>query len=143
MPNYSDLLEQRTALQSKKSLAFSNGESKEVIHDLQQQIDALSILIRSYNFDETPTQLLSEPEWYVQDDFIPVVKPPLGEMSYENFYSWNRDKIMKQITAQLISIDVPIGVYAIFKNAVLQSDEYIMKHYYQLYLEGKVWIMHK
>jgi hypothetical protein len=25
----------------------------------------------------------------------------------------------------------------------LQSDEYIMKHYYQLYLEGKVWIMHK
>jgi hypothetical protein len=59
-------------------------------------------------------------------------------MSYENFYSWNRDKIMKQITAQLISIEVPIGVYAIFKNAVLQSDEYIMKHYYQLYLEGKV-----
>lgn len=133
MHSYSDLLEQRTALQSKKSLAFSNCESKEVIHDLQQQIDALSILIRSYNFDETPTQLLSEPEWYVQDDFIPVVKPTLGKMSYENFYSWNRDKIMKQITAQLISIEVPIGVYAIFKNAVVKSEDYIMKHHYNIY----------
>lgn len=138
MHSYSDLLEQRTDLQSKKSLAFSNGESKEVIHDLQQQIDALSILIRSYNFDETPTQLLSEPEeGATHNDETILHKPEIIPLSYNDFVKYKHDSIISYITAQLVSIEVPIGVYAIFKNAVVQSDEYIMKHYYQLYLEGK------
>ena len=144
MHNYSNLLEQRTTLQSKKQLAFSNGESKEVIHDLQQQIDALSIEIRSYNLDETPTQLLSEPEEVAtNDDSAILPKPEVIPLSYDDFVNYKHDSIISYITTQLASIEVPIGVYAIFKNAVVQSDEYIMKHYYQLYLEGKQWIMHK
>ena len=34
---------------------------------------------------------------------------------------------------QLNAINVPIGVYAIFKNAVVQSEDYIMKHHYNIY----------
>lgn len=138
MHNYSNLLEQRTALQSRKHLAFSKGEKKEVI-DLQQEIDAsLSIKIRSYNLDETPTQLLSEPEEVVtNDDSAILPKPEVIPLSYDYFVKYKHDSIISYITTQLASIEVPIGVYAILKNAVMQSDEYIMKHYYQLYLEGK------
>lgn len=134
MHNYSDLLEQRTSLKAMKETMF-NLNPKEDFSKIDKSIYDLSVKIRSYNLDETPTQLLSEPENIVQDDFIPVAKPPLMPLSYENFYSYNRDKIMKQITAQLIDIQVPLGVYAIFKNTVIKSDEYIMKHYYQLYLK--------
>lgn len=134
MHNYSDLLEQRTSLKAMKETMF-NLNPKEDFSKIDKSIYDLSVKIRSYNLDETPTQLLSEPENIVQDDFIPVAKPPLMPLSYENFYSWNRDKIMKQITTQLIDIQVPLGVYAIFKNTVIKSDEYIMKHYYKLYLK--------
>lgn len=134
MHNYSDLLEQRTSLKAMKETMF-NLNPKEDFSKIDKSIYDLSVKIRSYNLDETPTQLLSEPENIVPDDFIPVAKPPLMPLSYENFYSWNRDKIIKQITTQLIDIQVPLGVYAIFKNTVIKSDEYIMKHYYQLYLK--------
>lgn len=126
MHNYSDLLEQRTTLEAQKQLAFSNKESKEVIHELQQRIDELSILIRTYNFDESPTKLLSEPENIVQ-------KPKLLPISYEDFVEFYKDNIVESITEQLNAINVPIGVYAIFKNTVVESEDYIMKHHYNIY----------
>lgn len=134
MHNYSDLLEQRTVLQSEKQLAFLNKEPKEAIHELQQKINILSILIRTYNFDETPTKLLSEPENIVTADCSAVLpKPAIIPLSYDDFVKYKHDSIISYITAQLTSIEVPIGVYAIFKNTVVQSDEYIMKHHYNIY----------
>lgn len=126
MHNYSDLLEQRTTLEAQKQLAFSNKESKEVIDELQQRIDELSILIRTYNFDESPTKLLSEP-----GNIVP--KPKLLPISYEDFVEFYKNNIVESITEQLNAINVPIGVYAIFKNTVLESEDYIMKHHYNIY----------
>lgn len=126
MHNYSDLLEQRTTLEAQKQLAFSNKESKEVINRLQQKIDELSILIRTYNFDESPTKLLSEPE-----NIVP--KPKLPSISYEDFVEFYKNNIVESITEQLNAINVPIGVYAIFKNTVVESEDYIMKHHYNIY----------
>ena len=132
--NYKDLLEQRTALKSMKESIFRLNP-KEDFSKINKSISNLSIKIREYQIDDSPTILLSEPENMVPLDFIPIQKPKLYAMSYDNFYRWNRDKIIKEITAELIDINVPLGVFAMFKNSVVQSDEYIMKHYYQQYIK--------
>lgn len=132
--NYKDLLEQRTSLQSMKEFMFRLNPQED-FSKIDKSISDLSIKIREYQIDDSPTILLSEPENIVPFDFIPIPKPKLGAMSYDNFYSFNKDKIIKEITAELIDINVPLGVYAMFKNSVVQSDEYIMKHYYNQYLK--------
>lgn len=136
MHNYSDLLEQRTTLKAMKETMFTLNPKAD-FSKIDKSIYDLSVKIRSYSFDETPTQLLSEPEDIVPDDFVPIEAPAVIPLSYDDFVKYKHDSIIKVIISQLTSIEVPIGVYAIFKNAVVQSDEYIMKHYYQLYLEGK------
>lgn len=132
--NYKDLLEQRASIKSMKESMFILNP-KEDFSKINKSISDLSIKIREYQIDETPTILLLEPEDVVPFDFVPIPKPKLGVMSYDNFYSWNKDSIIKEITDELININVPLGVYAMFKNSVVQSDEYIMKHHYQLYLK--------
>lgn len=132
--NYKDLLEQRASLKSMKEFMFRLNPQED-LSKIDKSISDLSIKIREYQIDDSPTILLSEPENIVPFDFIPIPKPKLGAMSYDNFYSFNKDKIIKEITAELIDINVPLGVYAMFKNSVVQSDEYIMKHYYNQYLK--------
>ena len=146
MHKYVDLLEQRTALKATKEQMFRLNP-KEDFSKIDKSISDLSIKIREYQIDDSPTILLSEPENVVPFDFIPITKPKLGVMSYDNFYSFNKDKIIKEITAELIDINVPIDVYAIFKNTVIKSEDYIMKHHYNIYCseveQGNQWIMHK
>lgn len=130
--NYKDLLEQRASLKSMKESMFRLNQ-KEDFSKIDKSISDLSIKIREYQIDDSPTILLLEPENIVTFDFVPIPKPKLGAMSYDNFYRLNRDKIIKEITSKLIDINVPLGVYAMFKNSVVQSDEYIMKHHYNIY----------
>ena len=130
--NYKDLLEQRASLKSMKESMFRLNP-KEDFSKINKSISDLSIKIREYQIDDSPTILLSEPENVVPFDFIPIQKPKLGAMSYDNFYSFNKDKIIKEITDELININVPLGVYAMFKNTVVKSEDYIMKHHYNIY----------
>ena len=81
--------------------------------------------IRSLEPDETPTIML--------DDVNFVEKPKILPLAYEDFVEFFKDDLIESITEQLNAINVPIGVYAIFRNAVVQSENYIMKHHYNIY----------
>ena len=138
MLKYTDLLEQRTSIKAIKETMFKLGYEIKSIALIDEEISRLSIAIRSFNhddIDESPTQLLSEPENIVPADFIPVEKPPVAPLTYDRFYFYHKDKIMKSITSRIIDVQVPLGVYAMFKNSIIQSKDYIMKHHYQLYLK--------
>ena len=139
MSKYTDLLENRTALKAMKESMFKLGYSNDKLHLLTDKIKQLSIEIRSWEPDETPTIML--------DDVNFVEKPKLLPLAYEDFVEFFKDDLIESITEQLNAINVPIGVYAIFKNTVVKSEDYIMKHHYNIYCseveQGNQWIMHK
>ena len=141
MSKYTDLLEHRARLKSIKETMYQQlGYSKENLELVTEQINKLSIEIRSLEPDETPTIIL---------DSIPAanIKPKITPLDYKTFYEFYKDTVVASITEQLSAINVPIGVYAIFKNAVIQSEDYIMKHHYNIYCseieESNQWIIHK
>ena len=141
MPKYIDLLEQRTALKATKEQMFKLGYQKEDLDKIDKQINQLSIDIRSLEPDEYQTIII------VSDNFIPIMTTKITPLDYEAFYEFYKDTIINSINEQLNKIQVPIGVYAIFKNAVLQSEDYIMKHQYNIYCnkveESNQWTIHK
>ena len=124
MHNYIDLLEQKTALKAEKERLFKLIGKKKDIEKIDKQINKLSIEIRSL-----------EPEvdnsWFPDIDY--VKKPPITPLDYKTFCEFYKDNLIEYINFQLNSIDVPIGVYAIFKNTVIKSEDYIMKHHYNIY----------
>ena len=126
MSKYTDLLEHRSKLKSIKETMYQLGYSKENLELVTKQINKLSIEIRSLEPDETPTIII---------DDIPItnIKPKLLPLDYKTFCEFYKDTVMESITDVLNKIQVPIGVYAIFKNAVVQSEHYIMKHHYNIY----------
>ena len=139
MSNYADLLENRTELKAMKESMFKLGYSNDKLQLLTDKINQLSMEIRSLEPDETPTIML--------DDVNFVEKPKILPLAYEDFVKLYKDTTIHLITEQLNAINVPIGVYAIFKNAVVKSEDYIMKHHYNIYcseveLRNK-WIIHK
>ena len=140
MSKYTDLLEHRARLKSIKETMYQLGYSKENLELLTEQINKLSIEIRSLEPDETPTIIL---------DDVPItnIKPKITPLDYETFCEFYKDTVLASITEQLNAIQVPIGVYAIFKNAVIQSEDYIMKHHYNIYCseveQSNQWIIHK
>ena len=140
MSKYIDLLEHRARLKSIKEKMYQLGYSKENLELLTEQINKLSIQIRSLEPDETPTIII---------DDIPItnIKPKITPLDYETFCEFYKDTVLASITEQLNAINVPIGVYAIFRNTVVKSEDYIMKHHYNIYcseveLRNK-WIIHK
>ena len=139
MPKYTDLLEHRAQFKSIKETMYRLGYSKENLELLTEQINKLSIEIRSLEPDETPTIML--------DDVNFVKKPKILPLAYEDFVEFFKDDLIESITEQLNAINVPIGVYAIFRNAVVQSENYIMKHHYNIYCSevelSNQWIIHK
>lgn len=139
MSKYADLLENRTALKAMKESMFKLGYSNDKLQLLTDKINQLSMEIRSLEQDETPTIML--------DDVNFVEKPKILPLAYEDFVEFYKDTTIHLITEQLNAINVPIGVYAIFKNTVVKSEDYIMKHHYNIYcseveLRNK-WIIHK
>ena len=138
MSRYIDLLEQRTALKAEKERLFNLIGKKKDIEEIDKKINKLSIEIRSL-----------EPEinnnWFPDIDYIK--KPPIIPLDYKTFCEFYKDKVITSITDQLNSINVPIGVYAIFKNTVVKSEDYIMKHHYNIYCseveQSNQWIIHK
>lgn len=139
MSKYTDLLENRTELKAMKESMFKLGYSNDKLQLLTDKINQLSMEIRSLEPDETPTIML--------DDVNFVEKPKILPLAYEDFVKLYKDTTIHLITEQLNAINVPIGVYAIFRNAVVQSEDYIMKHHYNIYcseveLRNK-WIIHK
>ena len=140
MSKYTDLLEHRSKLKSIKETMYQLGYSKENLELVTEQINKLSIEIRSLEPDETPTIII---------DDIPItnIKPKLLPLDYKTFCEFYKDTVMESITDVLNKIQVPIGVYAIFKNAVVQSEHYIMKHHYNIYCSeverSNQWIIHK
>ena len=139
MSKYADLLENRTTLKAMKESMFKLGYSNDKLQLLTDKINELSIEIRSLEPDETPTIML--------DDVNFVEKPKILPLAYEDFVEFYKDTTIHLITEQLNAINVPIGVYAIFRNAVVKSEDYIMKHHYNIYcseveLRNK-WIIHK
>jgi len=140
MSKYTDLLEHRAQLKSIKETMYQLGYSKENLELLTEQINKLSIQIRSLEPDETPTIII---------DDVPItnIKPKITPLDYKDFVEFYRDNLINSINDQLNSIEVPIGVYAIFKNAVVQSEHYIIKHHYNIYCseveESNQWIIHK
>ena len=126
MPKYIDLLEQRTALKATKEQMFKLGYKKKDLNDIDAKINQLSIDIRSLEPDEAPTIIL---------DSVPStnIKPKLLPISYEDFVEFYKENLINSINDQLNAIEVPIGVYAIFKNTVVKSEDYIMKHHYNIY----------
>ena len=140
MSKYTDLLEHRSKLKSIKETMYQLGYSKENLELVTEQINKLSIEIRSLEPDETPTIIL---------DDVPIanLKPKITPLDYETFCEFYKDTVIASVTEQLNAIQVPIGVYAIFKNAVVQSEHYIMKHHYNIYCseveESNQWIIHK
>ena len=141
MPKYIDLLEQRTALKATKEQMFKLGYQQKDLDAIDAKINQLSIDIRSLEPDETPTIII------VSDDFVHVDPPKITPLDYKTFCEFYKDKVITSITDQLNSINVPIGVYAIFKNTVVKSEDYIMKHHYNIYcseVESRnKWIIHK
>ena len=127
MPKYIDLLEQRTALKATKEQMFKLGYQQKDLDSIQDKINQLSIDIRSLEPDESPTIILDS----VQS--AKKIKPKLLPISYEDFVEFYKDNLINSINEQLNSIEVPIGVYAIFKNTVVKSEDYIMKHHYNIY----------
>ena len=140
MSKYTDLLEHRAQFKSIKETMYQLGCSKENLELLTEQINKLSIEIRSLEPDETPTIILDD----VQTTNL---KPKITPLDYETFCEFYKDTVLASITEQLNKIQVPIGVYAIFKNAVVQSEHYIMKHHYNIYCieaeQSNQWIIHK
>ena len=140
MSKYTDLLEHRAKLKSIKETMYQLGYSKENLELITKQINKLSIEIRSLEPDETPTIIL---------DDVPIanIKPKITPLDYETFCEFYKDTVIASVTEQLNAIQVPIGVYAIFKNAVIQSEHYIMKHHYNIYCseveQSNQWIIHK
>ena len=140
MPKYIDLLEQRTALKATKEQMFKLGYQKKDLDDIDAKINQLSIDIRSLEPDESPTIIL---------DSVPSanIKPKLLPISYEVFVEFYKENLINSINDQINSINVPIGVYAIFKNTVAKSEDYIMKHHYNIYCseveQMNKWIIHK
>ena len=140
MSKYTDLLEHRSKLKSIKETMYQLGYSKENLELITKQINKLSIEIRSLEPDETPTIII---------DDVPItnIKPKITPLDYKTFYEFYKDTVIASVTEQLNSIQVPIGVYAIFKNAVIQSEHYIMKHHYNIYCseveQSNQWIIHK
>ena len=140
MSNYTDLLEHRARLKSIKETMYKLGYSKENLELVTEQINKLSIEIRSLEPDETPTIIL---------DHVPIanLKPKITPLDYETFYEFYKDTVIASVTEQLNAIQVPIGVYAIFKNTVVKSEDYIMKHHYNIYCseveQSNQWIIHK
>lgn len=139
MSKYTDLLEHRSKLKSIKETMYQQlGCSKENLELLTEQINKLSIEIRSL-----------EPEidnsWFPDTEY--VKKPPITPLDYKTFCEFYKDTVVESVTDQLNKIQVPIGVYAIFKNAVVQSEHYIMKHHYNIYCseveQSNQWIIHK
>ena len=140
MSKYTDLLEHRARLKSIKETMYKLGYSKENLELVTEQINKLSIEIRSLEPDETPTIIL--------DDVLTTnIKPKITPLDYKTFCEFYKDTVVALITEQLNTIQVPIGVYAIFKNAVIQSEHYIMKHHYNIYCseveQSNQWIIHK
>ena len=140
MSKYTDLLEHRSKLKSIKETMYQLGYSKENLELVTEQINKLSIEIRSLEPDETPTIILD-------DVLITNIKPKITPLDYKTFYEFYKDTVIASVTEQLNAIQVPIGVYAIFKNAVVQSEHYIMKHHYNIYCseveQSNKWIIHK
>ena len=140
MSKYTDLLEHRAKLKSIKETMYQLGYSKENLELITKQINKLSIEIRSLEPDETPTIIIND---------VPIanIKPKITPLDYKTFYEFYKDTVIASVTEQLNSIQVPIGVYAIFKNAVIQSEHYIMKHHYNIYCseveQSNQWIIHK
>ena len=140
MPKYIDLLEQRTALKATKEQMFKLGYQKKDLDDIDAKINQLSIDIRSLEPDESPTIII--------DNIASAnIKPKLLPISYEDFVEFYKDNLINSINDQLNKIEVPIGVYAIFKNTVVKSEDYIMKHHYNIYCseveKSNQWIIHK
>lgn len=140
MSKYTDLLEHRARLKSIKETMYKLGYSKENLELVTEQINKLSIEIRSLEPDETPTIILD-------DVLITNIKPKITPLDYKTFYEFYKDTVVALINDQLNKIEVPIGVYAIFKNTVVKSEDYIMKHHYNIYCseveQGNQWIIHK
>ena len=140
MPNYVDLLEQRTALKATKEQMFKLGYQQKDLDAIDAKINQLSIDIRSLDPDESPTIIL---------DSISAlnIKPKLLPISYKDFVELYKENLINSINDQLNKIEVPIDVYAIFKNTVIKSEDYIMKHHYNIYCseveQGNQWIIHK
>jgi len=141
MSKYTDLLEHRAQFKSIKETMYQQlGYSKKNLELLTEQINKLSIEIRSLEPDETPTIII---------DDVPItnIKPKLLPIDYKTFCEFYKDTVIESVTEQLNKIQVPIGVYAIFKNAVVQSENYIMKHHYNIYCseveQSNQWIIHK
>ena len=139
MSKYTDLLENRTELKAMKESMFKLGYSNDKLQLLTDKINQLSMEIRSLEPDETPTIML--------DDVNFLKKPKILPLAYEDFVEFFKDDLIESITEQLNAINVPIGVYAIFRNTVVKSEDYIMKHHYNIYcsdveLRNK-WIIHK
>ena len=126
MSKYTDLLEHRARLKSIKETMYKLGYSKENLELVTEQINKLSIEIRSLDPDETPTIIL---------DSISAlnIKPKLLPISYKDFVELYKENLINSINDQLNKIEVPISVYAIFKNTVIKSEDYIMKHHYNIY----------
>ena len=139
MSKYTDLLENRTELKAMKESMFKLGYSNDKLQLLTDKINQLSMEIRSLEPDETPTIML--------DDVNFVEKPKILPLAYEDFVEFFKDDLIESITEQLNAINVPIGVYAIFRNTVVKSEDYIMKHHYNIYCseveERNQWIIHK
>ena len=125
MSKYTDLLENRTSLKAIKESMFKLGYSNDKLQLLTDKINQLSMEIRSLEPDETPTIML--------DDVNFVEKPKILPLAYEDFIEFFKDDLIESITEQLNAINVPIGVYAIFRNTVVKSEDYIMKHHYNIY----------
>lgn len=140
MSKYTDLLEHRSKLKSIKETMYQLGYSKENLELVTEQINKLSIQIRSLEPDETPTIII---------DDVPItnIKPKITPLDYKTFCEFYKDTVVALITEQLSAINVPIGVYAIFKNTVVKSEDYIMKHHYNIYCseveQSNQWIIHK
>ena len=140
MSKYTDLLEHRAKLKSIKETMYQLGYSKENLELITKQINKLSIEIRSLEPDETPTIIIND---------VPIanIKPKITPLDYETFCEFYKDTVIASVTEQLNSIQVPIGVYAIFKNTVVKSEDYIMKHHYNIYCseveQSNQWIIHK
>ena len=139
MSKYTDLLENRTELKAMKESMFKLGYSNDKLQLLTDKINELSMEIRSLEPDETPTIML--------DDVNFVEKPKILPLAYEDFVEFFKDDLIESITEQLNAINVPIGVYAIFRNTVVKSEDYIMKHHYNIYCSevelSNKWIIHK
>ena len=124
MSRYVDLLEQRTALKAEKERLFNLIGKKKDIEEIDKQINKLSIEIRSLEPE-------NDSSWF--PDFEHVKKPPITPLDYKTFCEFYKDDLIEYINFQLNSIQVPIGVYAMFKDAVKKSEDYIMKHNYNIY----------